>query len=117
MPNAEHLPIDQRVSSSQRGYGAAWQKYRVGYLRSHPICKMCHDQGRLTAATVVDHIAPHEGDQAKFWDKTNHQALCKPCHDRHKQRLEKSGRVVGCDVTGMPIDPNHHWAKNWELYT
>ena len=73
---------------------------------------MCHDQGRLTAATVVDHIAPHEGDQAKFWDKTNHQALCKPCHDRHKQRLEKSGRVVGCDVTGMPIDPNHHWAKN-----
>lgn len=71
---------------------------------------MCAKQAMVTAATVVDHIEPHKGDQKKFWDKTNHQALCKPCHDSHKRRLEKSGKVVGCDIDGIPIDANHHWS-------
>ena len=99
-------------SSKRLGHGAAWQKYRAGYLRSHPFCVMCEKWGSLTAATVVDHIEPHKGDQQKFWDPTNHQSLCKPCHDAHKQRFEKSGGAVGCDVGGMPIDPNHHWHKH-----
>lgn len=25
---------------------------------------------------------PHRGDQKLFWDESNWQALCKPCHDR-----------------------------------
>lgn len=33
------------------------------------------------AATVVDHIIPHRGDQKLFWDRSNWQALCKSCHD------------------------------------
>jgi 5-methylcytosine-specific restriction endonuclease McrA len=33
-------------------------------------------------AQVVDHITPHRGDPAKFWDAANWQALCKRCHDR-----------------------------------
>jgi len=72
---------------------------------------MCAEQGKVTPATVVDHVKPHKGDQQLFWDKTNHQALCKLCHDAHKKRLELSGKVVGCDVNGTPIDPNHHWLK------
>lgn len=47
-----------------------------------------------------------------FWDKTNWQALCKRCHDSYKQRLEKSGTVAGCDTSGMPLDPNHHWHRS-----
>lgn len=38
--------------------------------------------GRLTQATVVDHIVPHRGDQKLFWDESNWQPLCKPCHDK-----------------------------------
>lgn len=34
------------------------------------------------AATVVDHIIPHKGDQYLFWDRSNWQPLCKLCHDR-----------------------------------
>lgn len=72
---------------------------------------MCEAQGRATAATVVDHITPHKRDTALFWDKANWQPLCAPCHNSTKQRMEKSGRVDGCTVDGMPADPNHHWYK------
>lgn len=86
--------VDQRRgSSTQRGYGARWQKMSKGYLRSHPLC-MCPDcQGgeiRITAAVVVDHIVPHRGDMKLFWDSTNWQSMAKTCHDR-KTATEDGG--------------------------
>jgi 5-methylcytosine-specific restriction endonuclease McrA len=93
-----------RPTAAQRGYGSAWQKYRAGYLLSHPYCVKC---GKV--ASVVDHVKPHRGDQTLFWDKENHAALCRHCHNSYKQRLEKSGRIIGCDVKGFPTDPRHHW--------
>jgi 5-methylcytosine-specific restriction protein A len=68
---------------------------------------MCTQQGKSIAATVVDHVVPHRGDMALFWDPKNRQSLCDTCHNSHKQRLEKSGTVSGCDLDGLPIDPNH----------
>jgi 5-methylcytosine-specific restriction protein A len=47
-----------------------------------------------------------------FWDQSNWQAMAKECHDSYKQRLEKSGRVLGADESGVPIDPRHHWNRN-----
>ena len=35
----------------------------------------------LIAATIVDHIVPHKGDLALFYDQTNWQSLCKRHHD------------------------------------
>ena len=102
---------EDRASSAKRGYGRRWQKYRENYLRLHPLCKMHQDLGRIVPSEVVDHIEPHRGDHKLFWNPKNHQALCKTCHDVHKQRLEKSGRVVGCGLDGLPLDPNHHWRK------
>ncbi len=80
-------------SSNERGYGAAWQRARRGYLLSHPLCVMCLDEGRTTAADVVDHITPHKGDQSVFWDKNNWQSLCKQHHDSDKAMFERTGRV------------------------
>lgn len=57
-----------------------WRRYRRMFLAEHPLCvnfEICHN-----AATVVDHIEPHQGDWEKFWDPNNHQPMCKPCHDR-----------------------------------
>jgi len=68
-------------------------------------------QGYTVVADVVDHIVPHKGDHKLFWDPSNHQALCKQCHDGHKQRLEKTGAMSGCSLDGVPIDPDHHWLK------
>lgn len=76
----------RRGSSSERGYGAAWAKSRAGHLRNNPLCVKCQHDGRLTAASVVDHIVPHRGDKQLFWDRSNWQSLCKPCHDAKTAR-------------------------------
>ncbi len=81
------------------------------FLREHPLCVLCSQIGGGTAATVVDHIQPHRGDYDLFWDPTNHQALCKPCHDGAKKSQEMTGRLRGCDVQGNPVDPAHHWRR------
>lgn len=73
---------ERRGTAAQRGYGGRWRKAREGYLRAHPLCAKCGDEGRLVAATVVDHIVPHRGDYQRFWDSSNWQPLCKRCHDR-----------------------------------
>jgi len=100
---------DNRQTAAQRGYGSKWQKARAGYLAKHPLCAMCQQRGVIEPATVVDHIKPHRNDMKLFWDSTNWQALCSNCHSSHKQRLEKSGNIVGCTATGQPLDPRHHW--------
>ncbi|WP_283149743.1 HNH endonuclease [Silvimonas soli] len=80
----------QRGSSAKRGYGTAWRKARAAWLRKHPLCVECEQQGVLIAATVVDHIKPHKGDMALFWDRDNWQSLCKSHHDR-KTATEDGG--------------------------
>lgn len=101
----------ERGTSAQRGYGSRWQKARLTYLRKHPLCVMCAKRGIVMPATVVDHIIPHKGDQVLFWDTENNwQSLCKLCHDSTKATMERSGKVVGCDESGFPLDPNHFWS-------
>ncbi|TVO75127.1 HNH endonuclease signature motif containing protein [Sedimenticola selenatireducens] len=92
-------------------YNYRWQKERAKYLEEHPLCVTHKAQGKVVPSAVVDHINPHRGNLELFWDKSNWQALCKQCHDRHKQRLEKSGTVIGCSDAGLPIDPHHHWNR------
>ena len=114
---------DRRGTAASRGYGYRWQLAREDHLRREPYCCMCSTAARPVAALVVDHKIPPRLTEAKasgdaeriseawrlFWSRSNWQSLCKLCHDSTKQRLEKSGRVAGCDETGRPLDPRHHW--------
>jgi 5-methylcytosine-specific restriction protein A len=96
-------------------YNYRWQQARKVFLVEHPLCECPEcDAGRkrVRRAVVVDHKRPHRGDAVLFWDVSNWQALAKACHDSYKQRLEKSGRVLGADESGVPVDPWHHWNKN-----
>jgi 5-methylcytosine-specific restriction endonuclease McrA len=79
-------------TTNQRGYDYKWQKARERFLFDNPLCVYCQREGRVTAASVVDHITPHHGDQALFWRQSNWQPLCKPCHDSVKQREEAGSR-------------------------
>lgn len=101
--------MNERESAAKRGYNSRWAKARATYLAANPLCVMCAQRGVVTPATVVDHKVPHRGDSGLFWDSGNWQSLCKRCHDSHKQRLERSGKEIGCGLDGIPISASHHW--------
>lgn len=105
------LSIDKRDSAHKRGYGVRWRRARKAYLQQNPLCVVCRQQGRTVEATVVDHIEPHRGDPGKFWDVSNWQSLCKPHHDSAAKVKDNTGVMRGCDESGWPIDPNHHWNR------
>lgn len=88
-----------RPTASQRGYNARWRRARRMFLRRHPFCVHCEQEGKLTPATEVDHIVPHKGNYNLFWDENNWRALCKPCHSR-KTAIEDGGFGRG---GGLPI--------------
>ena len=97
---------DKRMYDSTR-----WRKARARHLYKHPLCALCRRQGVTTAATVVDHIKPHDGDYDLFWDESNYQSLCKMCHNSAKRIKENKGVYPGCDLLGMPLDSSHHWGN------
>ena len=72
----------QRGTARERGYTTQWDKARKGFLAKHPLCVECERNGRVAAATDVDHIVPHRGDMELFWDSGNWGALCARCHSR-----------------------------------
>lgn len=75
---------EQRPSARERGYTSKWQQAREGFLAAHPKCAKCG-----APATVVDHVTPHKGDKRLFWQRSNWQPLCTPCHSSTKQREER----------------------------
>ena len=84
-----HLPTrrserrpDRRPSSTRRLYDAQWRAARREFLQrpENALCRICEQNGVLTSAELVDHIEPHRGDLILFWNKTNWQPLCGPCH-------------------------------------
>lgn len=99
-------PLAARVSSGRdkEGHSAAaeplrhlystvrWQRLkRRVHVRDAYQCQM-ESCGAVTPRPIADHRIPHRGDLALFWDETNVQTLCKPCHDGRKQRLERALR-------------------------
>lgn len=91
-------------------YGSRWRKERAAFLRANPLCRLCKEQSdRAMPASVVDHKIAHRGDMRLFWDRSNWQPLCFTHHNAHAQQRDKSGTVRGCDVNGLPLDPQHHW--------
>jgi 5-methylcytosine-specific restriction protein A len=85
-PNRER--DKKRGSACKRLYGAKWRKARDAWLKECPLCVECEKRGRLVDATDVDHIVPHRGNKAIFWDYDNWQSLCGTCHKRKTGRGE-----------------------------
>jgi 5-methylcytosine-specific restriction enzyme A len=80
----------QRKRDGQELYGYRWRQRRAAFLMSRPLCECdeCRSSGRVLAAEVVDHITPHQGDPALFWDETNWQPMSKRCHDRKTATID-----------------------------
>ena len=61
-----------------------WRAVRAAQLGTHPLCLMCKAEGRLTAATVVDHVTEIKQGGDRF-NPANLQSLCASCHARKTQ--------------------------------
>jgi 5-methylcytosine-specific restriction protein A len=103
---ARRRELDQhRGSARARGYDNRWDKARKTFLGANPLCVHCKAEGRVVAASVVDHVIPHRGDRALFWNPSNLQGLCAPCHAR---KTARESAIVACpctlvlDVMGEP---------------
>jgi hypothetical protein len=98
--------VTSRVARDQQGWRkwyktARWVALRKAVLlRDHLTCARCHRQGMLHVprgsdqrlVMVVNHVEPHRGVTALFWDIGNLETVCKPCHDSLIQREEIAGR-------------------------
>jgi 5-methylcytosine-specific restriction enzyme A len=71
----------RRQTAPERGYDWRWRHARRLFLKEHPLCIVCLSEGKTSSATVVDHVVPHRGDQARFWAVDNWQGLCRRHHD------------------------------------
>jgi 5-methylcytosine-specific restriction endonuclease McrA len=94
---------ERRGSARERGYDARWERARTAYIAAHPLCIGCEAVGRVTRASVVDHIVPHQGDQRLFWDEANWQPCCSFHHDRVKQQLEARWRAAEIGVAALRL--------------
>ncbi|TQE93738.1 MAG: HNH endonuclease [Spiribacter salinus] len=87
-----------------------WQRLRRQQLGDEPLCRYCMEIGRVTPATVVDHIKRVVDEPDLAFDASNLQSLCTECHNSVKRSEEERGYRKGFDVNGMPLDPLHPWS-------
>lgn len=80
------------LSSTARGYGQDWRRLRERILAAEPLCRFCCADGRVTAATDVDHIEPFNGiHDPRRLDPTNCRPLCRACHLSRTARQASGG--------------------------
>jgi 5-methylcytosine-specific restriction protein A len=100
------------------------QPYRHLYLTSRwrnklspaiiyrdPVCKICNHN----PSTVADHKQDHKGNEQLFFDPTNLQGICKPCHDFKTGSTHRGQRKNPGDkpylIGGKICDPTEELAR------
>jgi 5-methylcytosine-specific restriction protein A len=85
-PSRTPVPYRPRVNKqARRGYGTRpWSLLRKQVLVDQGFA--CASCGIITTSLEVDHILPHDGNLALFWNRTNLQGLCVLCHSRKTRR-------------------------------
>jgi 5-methylcytosine-specific restriction protein A len=70
-----------------------WRAVRRIVLARDPFCALCSVDSAQALSTVVHHviaarkwIEQHGGDESYFYDESNLQGACKPCHDAFTAR-------------------------------
>jgi len=84
-----HIADRYRSNAHDRGYDRRWKRAVKEFLWRRQWCVGCMAIGVRRRATTVDHVVPHKGDRALFWDSTNWQACCEWHHNSVKAELER----------------------------
>ena len=100
-------PADRQASEKQRlrerDQAQPWRQWygtqrwkdlrRAVWLRDAYTCQktvaVCVGRYPAPNSPAADHIIPHRGDPALFWDINNLQTVSKEYHDREKQKAER----------------------------
>lgn len=83
-----------------------WRRKAKAQLAEQPLCVRCFAKGRITPATVANHVTPHKGNEALFWDGPL-ESTCKHCHDGVIAFEEARGYGKDIGEDGWPSDPRH----------
>ena len=75
--NYEQYSRDPEV---HKKYGRAWKRIRDSYVKTHPFCERCFEQGILVPVEEVHHKVPIS--QGGTHDRSNLMSLCKSCHNK-----------------------------------
>ena len=75
--NYEQYSRDPAV---HKKYGRAWKRIRDSYVKTHPFCERCFEQGILVPVDEVHHKVPIS--QGGTHDRSNLMSLCKSCHNK-----------------------------------
>jgi len=89
----------------------AWKRLRAEVLASEPLCRMCAARGLVVPATDVDHIQDSRDDFTDDNSRENLQPLCHECHSLKTAKSMGKSVSLGCDVNGLPLDPDHAWNR------
>lgn len=88
-----------------------WQRLRRLKLSEQPLCETCARRGRHVIAEHVDHIVAISRGGHAFPPTDGLRSLCPSCHSIKTAARERAGgkgvAVKGCDVDGLPLDPEH----------
>ena len=78
----------ERSPNVNKNYGRAWKRIRDRYVRQHPLCERCLEEGRYVPVEEVHHIIPVNKGGTSTED--NLMSLCRSCHN--KIHIEMSDR-------------------------
>ena len=112
-------PTKSRTSTTRHGHLyrlSRWTRASKAFRDSPEgcLCVDCKAAGRLVKSDITDHRIPHNGDLTLFWDRNNWVGRCWS-HHSSKSRADVTGkphRIRGCDASGFPKDPAHHWRQS-----
>ena len=83
-----------------------WYRRRAHQLQVEPLCRLCAKEGRLTPATVVDHVVPHKGETTTYfaWDNCRVcAALATTARRRSSKRVASIQRLVSMAGHSIPV--------------
>lgn len=69
-----------RNPATRKRYGTTWRKVRASYVKAHPYCELCFQQGLMKEVEEVHHKLPLS--EGGTHDTSNLISLCKSCHSR-----------------------------------